>query len=60
MIQREYGASSVSTKHHLNEIWIIIFNESEGFFNPIQGGGSKKVPSTSFSPVTSTNVGISP
>ena len=27
--------------------------------NPIQDGG-KKAPSTSFSPVTSTNVGISP
>ena len=34
-------------------------------FNPIQddregGGGCKKAPSTSFSPVSSTNVGISP
>ena len=28
--------------------------------NPIQDGGSKKAPATSFSPVTSTNVGISP
>ena len=32
-----------------------------GSFNPIQdwGGGAKRPP-TSFSPVTSTNVGISP
>ena len=28
-------------------------------FNPIQDGGAKG-PSTSFSPITSTNVGISP
>ena len=27
-------------------------------FNPIQGGGKR--PPTSFSPVTSTNIGISP
>ena len=30
-------------------------------FNPIQdGGGGQKVPPTSFSPVTSTNVGVRP
>ena len=28
--------------------------------NPIQGGGGQKCSPTSFSPVTSTNVGISP
>ena len=34
---------------------------AETLFNPIQdGGGIKKTPPTSFSPVTSTNVGISP
>ena len=30
------------------------------WFNPIQDGGGPKGPSTSFSPITSTNVGISP
>ena len=30
------------------------------FFNPIQDGGQKAPPPTHFSPVTSTNVGISP
>ena len=32
------------------------------YFNPIQdgGGGGKKAPPTSFSPLTSTDVGISP
>ena len=30
------------------------------FFNPIQDGGAKKVPPTSFSPVTSKNVGFGP
>ena len=28
-------------------------------FNPVQDGGTKKVPTTSFSSVTSPNVGIS-
>ena len=34
-----------------------------GMFNPIQdggGGGGQKGPPTSFSPVTSTNIGIRP
>ena len=30
------------------------------WFNPIQGGDGQKGPSTSFSPATPTNVGISP
>ena len=30
------------------------------YFNPIQDGGGKKALPTSFSPVTSTNVGIRP
>ena len=29
-------------------------------FNPIQDGGSKSPPPTSFFPVTSTNLGINP
>ena len=29
-------------------------------FNPIQDGGAKKAPPTSFSPVTSANIGIVP
>ena len=29
-------------------------------FNPIQDGVAKKTPPTSFSPVKSTNIGISP
>ena len=34
---------------------------SNKILNPIQDGGAKRPPSpTSFSPVTSTNVGISP
>ena len=34
--------------------------ESEKPINPIQDRGGKKMPPTSFPPVTSTNVGISP
>ena len=34
--------------------------EAEKPINPIQDGGGKKMPPTSFPPVTSTNVGISP
>ena len=30
------------------------------YINPIQDGGGQRSPPTSFSPVTSTNVGISP
>ena len=29
-------------------------------FHPVQDGGGKKVPPTSFPPITSTNVGIRP
>ena len=41
------------------------YNSSEFIFNPIQdgggaGGGGAKRPTTSFSPVTSTNIGLSP
>ena len=39
-----------------------IFFENPNYINPVQDGGEggKKAPPTSFSPVTSTNVGISP
>ena len=33
---------------------------AEEIFNPIQDGGGKMVSPTSFSPVTSTNVGFGP
>ena len=36
------------------------YNSSEFIFNPIQDGGGAKRPTTSFSPVTSTNIGLSP
>ena len=39
------------------------YNSSEFIFNPIQDGGGRgggaKRPTTSFSPVTSTNIGLS-
>ena len=34
--------------------------DTEGFLNPIQDGGSKRPSFTSFSSVTFTNVGINP
>ena len=34
--------------------------EQKQYFNPIQNGGTKSLPPTSVSPVTSTNVEISP
>ena len=39
----------------------LVISAFGGGINPIQdGGGRKKPPPTSFSPVTSTNVGLSP
>ena len=35
-------------------------NQVQTCINPIQDGGDQKGPPTSFSPVTSTNVGLSP
>ena len=43
-----------------NELNKLIMKQSRLCFNPIQDGGIKKVLPTSFSPVTSTNVGMSP
>ena len=47
-------ATTTTLNAKINEV-------SNKILNPIQDGGAKRPPSpTSFSPVTSTNVGISP
>ena len=43
----------------INQIWLSIFAYNLNI-NPIQDGGDKKAPPTSFPPVTSTNIRISP
>ena len=55
---------SIYQKISIRKTLIIFFFWNKQYvyiaFNPIQDGGGKKAPPTSFSPVTSTNVGISP
>ena len=46
--------------HIIQACTYIMKFEAEKLINPIQDGGGKKMPPTSFSPVTSTNVGTSP
>ena len=64
----EFTLSSYPTRVLVDEVIIVICSKSAflllsgSYLNPIQdgGGGGKKAPRTSFYPVNSTNVGISP
>ena len=53
---------SVVWRCSVKKVLLRILQNSRNIFNPIQDGGGKKppLPPTSFSPVTSTNVGFGP